>query len=401
VRLTRASGVLLHPTSLPSGTIGAEARRFVDWLARAGQSWWQVLPLGPPDAFGSPYQPRSAFAAWTRFLERPRARVTQAEVAAFREHHHYWADEWAQFAGPEALADQVRFEREWRELRAYAAGRAVRLLGDVPIYAGRESADLVSHPELFQREEVAGAPPDALGPQGQLWGNPLYDWYAMAHDGYRWWVERLRRMFELVDAARVDHFRGFVSYWAVPTGATTAAAGRWRRGPGRRLFEILLAELGDMPLIAENLGVITPAVEQLRRSLGLPGMHVLQFGFSGSASNPHRLENHEENAVVYTGTHDLDTALGWWRSLPREEQRKSGLDPDAPHWSLIAQALSSRARLAIVPLQDVLRLGSEARMNVPGRTGGNWSWRFAWRQLTPGLADRLRELTESRTRRPR
>jgi 4-alpha-glucanotransferase len=400
VELTRASGILLHPTSLPSGTIGADARRFVDWLARAGQSWWQMLPLGPPDEFDSPYQPQSAFAGWPRFLEHPRAPVSRAEVSDFRERHCYWADGWAAFAGRRALADQVRFQREWLELREYAAVRGVRLLGDIPIYAGRESADVAEHPELFSLEEVAGAPPDALGPDGQLWGNPLYDWKAMARDGYRWWAERLRRTFELVDAARIDHFRGFVAYWSVPARATTAAAGRWRRGPGRRLFDALRAGLGDAPLVAENLGHITPAVERLRRSLTLPGMHVLQFGFEGRSTNPHRLENHEENALVYTGTHDLDTALGWWRSLTVEERHATGLDPRDPAWSLVELAWGSRARLAIVPLQDVLGLGSEARMNTPGRTGGNWRWRFASRQLTPGLADRLRELSERNGRLP-
>jgi 4-alpha-glucanotransferase len=391
---SRASGILLHPTSLPDGHIGRDAHRFVDWLARAGQSWWQVLPIGPPDELGSPYQPRSAFAAWPGLLERPGARVSRSQVDSFRERHRYWAPDWARFAGDGALEDQVRFEREWDALRTHAAERGVRLLGDVPIYAGGESADLAAHPGLFRRHEISGAPPDALAREGQVWGNPLFDWRAVRRDGFRWWIERLRRVFELVDAARIDHFRGFVSYWAVPAGARTASTGRWRRGPGRALFDAVSAALGDLPLVAENLGHITPAVERLRRELGFPGMHVLQFGFSGSPRNPHRPENHEENAVVYTGTHDLDTALGWWRSLPRSTRRRTGLDEDEPHWSLIELALHSRARLAVVPLQDVLGLGSEARMNVPGRARGNWRWRFDRTQLTPGLADRLRALVE-------
>jgi 4-alpha-glucanotransferase len=311
-----------------------------------------------------------------------------------RERHRYWADGWERFAGEGALGDQVRFEREWNELRSYAAEQGVRVLGDVPIYAGRESADIASHPELFRRDEVAGAPPDALARAGQLWGNPIFDWQAMRRDGYRWWIERLRRTFELVDAARIDHFRGFVSYWAVPAGAATARGGRWRRGPGRRIFDAVFAELGELVLVAENLGHITAPVERLRTELRLPGMHVLQFGFSGGGRNPHQPENHEENAVVYTGTHDLDTALGWWHSLSGSEQRRTGLDPNEPHWSLMALALGSRARLAIVPLQDVLGLGSEARMNVPGRAPGNWRWRLDLRQLTPVLADRLRALVE-------
>jgi 4-alpha-glucanotransferase len=372
----------------------------VDWLARAGQSWWQVLPLGPPDEFGSPYQPRSAFAAWPGLLERRRARVSRAEIDAFRVRHRYWAEGWERFAGTAALADQVRFEREWGDVRVQAAERGIRVLGDVPIYAGRKSADLASHPELFRRDEIAGAPPDVLAAEGQLWGNPLFDWQALERDGYRWWIERLQRAFELVDAVRIDHFRGFVSYWAVPARARTARDGRWRRGPGRRLFDSVSAQLGELALVAENLGSITPAVERLRRSLGLPGMHVLQFGFTGGSANPHRAENHDEKGVVYTGTHDLDTALGWWRSLSPGEGHATGLDPGEPHWSLIRLALRSRCRLAIVPLQDVLGLGSEARMNVPGRTRGNWRWRFEWRDLTPGLADRLREQVEESGRLP-
>jgi 4-alpha-glucanotransferase len=400
VELPRASGILLHPTSLPSGRIGRDARRFVDWLARAGQSWWQVLPLGPPDKFGSPYQPRSSFAGQPGLLEEPRARVAQAEIDSFRERHCYWAESWERFAGAGALADQVRFEREWAALRTYAEERGVRLLGDVPIYAGRESADVASRPKLFRLGEVAGAPPDALAPEGQVWGNPLFDWQEVEREGYRWWIERLGRTFELVDAARIDHFRGFVSYWAVPAGAATARVGRWRRGPGRRLFDAVRTRLVDLPLVAENLGHITPAVERLRRSLGLPGMHVLQFGFAGAWRNPHRLENHEENGVVYTGTHDLDTTLGWWRSLSSSARDATGLDPAEPHWSLIALVLRSRARLAIVPLQDVLGLGSEGRMNVPGRAKGNWRWRFERDRLTPGLADRLRDLVEDSGRLP-
>jgi 4-alpha-glucanotransferase len=372
----------------------------VDWLVRAGQTWWQVLPLGPPDEVGSPYQPRSSFAAWAGLLDRPQARVSPTEVDSFCDRHRYWAEGWERFEGAGALADQVRFEREWSALRSYAAERGVHLLGDVPIYVGRASADLQSRPELFDPREVAGAPPDALATAGQLWGNPLFDWRAMRHDGYRWWIERLRRTFELVDGARIDHFRGFVSYWAVPAGAADARGGRWRRGPGRALFDAVFEELGHVPVVAENLGHITPPVERLRRALGLPGMHVLQFGLSGGTGNPHRLENHEQNGVVYTGTHDLDTALGWWRSLSEEQQRASGLDAEEPHWSLIDLTLRSRAKLAIVPLQDVLGLGSEARMNVPGRARGNWRWRFRWRQLAPALADRLRACAEKYERVP-
>ncbi len=396
--LPRSSGVLLHPTSLPGGRLGAEAYRFVDWLAAAGQSWWQVLPLGPPDGHGSPYNSTSAFASSPALLARPRERVTRDEARAFRELHRFWIDDWAGFAGPGAVEDQVRFEREWRELRGYAAARGVRLIGDVPIFVSRESVDVRAHPELFLRGLVAGAPPDALSASGQLWGSALYDWPALRARGYRWWIERFRRTFGLVDLARIDHFRGFVCYWAVPSGARTAARGRWRRGPGAAPFRAAERELGELRLIAEDLGVITEPVERLRDELGLPGMRVLQFAFGGGRRNPHRLENHVESAVVYTGTHDTDTALGWWRSLSPERRAATGLDPAEPHWSMIRLAYRSPARLAIVPAQDVLGLGSEARMNTPGRPEGNWGWRLRRGQLTAELAARLRREAEAARR---
>jgi 4-alpha-glucanotransferase len=270
----------------------------------------------------------------------------------------------------------------------------VRLVGDVPIYVGPGSCDHLAHPELFQTDAVAGAPPDAYSRNGQHWGNPLYDWGALRATGYRWWVERLRRTFELVDVARIDHFRGFVAYWAVPKGHRTARRGRWRRGPGRELFDAVRAELGSLPVIAENLGVITEPVERLRRELGLPGMVVMQWAFAGPRSNPHALANHEENSVVYTATHDTDTTAGWWGSLTRAERRATALPGKEPIWEVIEAAFGSRARLALVPLQDVLGLGSGARMNTPGRTGGNWRWRFKRGALTEELAARLRGVTE-------
>ena len=393
MQLSRSSGILLHPTSLSGGRLGDEAYRFVDWLEAAGQSWWQVLPLGPPDAAASPYRSHSAFAGWRGLLADPDAPVSAEELDRLAAREGAWLGDWARYAGAGALVDQARFEREWRSLREYAAARGVRLIGDVPIYVARESADYESQPELFQEGEVAGAPPDALGPDGQLWGNPLYDWGVHRRQGYRWWIARFRRTFELVDLARIDHFRGFVAYWAVPEHARTARGGRWRPGPGAELFRAARGALGDLPLIAENLGIITPAVERLRHELALPGMHVLQYAFEGGRSNPHRLANHEENGAVYTGTHDTDTARGWWESLGEDGRRATGLDTREPHWSLIELALSSRARLAIVPLQDVLGLGSEARMNRPGMAEGNWGWRFSPGALAPELAARLRAAT--------
>ena len=393
MRLKRAGGILLHPTSLPGGRLGEEAYRFVDWLAAAGQSWWQVLPLGPPDSDRSPYNAASAFAGSPELLARPRARVTRDDVEDFVARHEFWTGGWAAFAGHDALADQVRFDREWSALREYAASRNVRIFGDVPIYVARGSAEHVAHPELFTRGEVSGAPPDSLSATGQHWGNPLYDWKAHRATGYRWWIERFRRTFDLVDMARIDHFRGLVSYWAIPEGHKTAQRGRWRRGPGRDLFDAARQKLGDLSLVAEDLGVITPPVVQLRRELGLPGMVVLQWAFGRERGNPHAMVNHEERSVVYTSTHDTDTARGWFESLPRAERERTGLDRRDPSWSLIGLAHSSRAAIAIVPAQDVLGLRSESRMNTPGRASGNWRWRLRRGQLTDELAARLREST--------
>ena len=314
----RTSGVLLHPTSLPGGRLGDEAYRFVDWLHAAGQSWWQILPLGPPDEHGSPYRSASAFACWSGLLADPDAGVTEAEAEGFVARHPFWTGSWAAFAGEGALADQVRFEREWTALRAYARESKVSLLGDVPIYVAPGSADHLADPELFLDDAVAGVPPDEWSDTGQLWNNPLYDWHAMRTTGYRWWIERFRRTFELVDAARIDHFRGFVAFWAVPHGAETALEGVWRRGPGRELFDTVSAELGQLPLVAEDLGVITKAVDKLRDGLGLPGMSVLQFLLPGRAGSRRRAR---ELSVAYTGTHDNDTTRAWWELTERRRTR--------------------------------------------------------------------------------
>jgi 4-alpha-glucanotransferase len=400
---SRSSGIQLHPTSLPGGRLGAEAHAFVDWLADAGQSWWQVLPLGPPDRHRSPYKARSAFAAWPELLAEPSAAVSKAEELDFRERNSYWVEDWARLSSQDSIADQVRFDREWGELRRHARERGVRIMGDVPIYVAPGSVDQRAHAELFQDGAVAGVPPDAFTEKGQLWGNPLYDWPALRRRRYRWWTERLRRTFELFDLARIDHFRGFVAYWAVPASAKEALSGRWKRGPGRAVFDAAERELGSpLALVAEDLGVITPAVDRLRDSLGLPGMRVLQFAFDpDDPRGPHRPENHIENAVVYTGTHDHDTARGWYESL-REERRRlvdaefsaRGFDADEPWWGLIRLALASPARLAMVQAQDVLGLGSDARMNVPGRAGGSWRWKLDRGALTTELAKRLRAAGE-------
>jgi 4-alpha-glucanotransferase len=390
MRLPRSSGVLLHPTSLPGRRLDEEAYRFVDWLAAAGQTWWQVLPLGPPDEHGSPYKARSAFAGSPELLARPDAPVGEDESAAFRAREAFWIADWERHAGPGSVEAQVRFEREWQALRAHAAARGVRIFGDLPLYVAEGSADHAAHPEIFQRGVVAGVPPDDFSADGQLWGNPLYDWPALRRRGYEWWIERFRRTVALVHLARVDHFRGFVAYWAVPADARTARPGRWRRGPGAAPFRAAERELGPLPLVAEDLGVVTPPVVRLRDELGMPGMVIAQFAFEGDSRSPHRPENHPEHAVVYTGTHDHDTAAGWWRSLSERERSRTGLPGREPHWELVEVALASRARVAILPVQDLLGLGSEARMNTPGRAGGNWRWRLEPGVLTPELARRLR-----------
>jgi 4-alpha-glucanotransferase len=378
MKLQRSSGVVLHPTSLPDGTLGAGAYAFADWLAAAGQSWWQVLPLGPPDDVGSPYASSSAFAAWEGFLAEPAAPVSARERAAFRRANRFWIEDWADAGG--SIDDQVRFDREWSALRTYGAARGVRLIGDIPIYVAQGSVDHLAHPELFLTGLVAGAPPDKLGPLGQLWGNPLFDWKACKREGYRWWIERLRRTFALVDLTRIDHFRGFAAFWAIPEGARDARAGHWLPGPGAAVFRAAARELGPLPVIAEDLGVITPDVHALRDRLGFPGMVVLLWSYQRNADNPHRFENHREQQVIYTTTHDTDTLRGHFKRRPP--------------WRLIEKALSSRAALAMLPLQDVLELGSEARMNTPGRPYGNWTWRLEPGQLTAAHAERLRAATE-------
>jgi 4-alpha-glucanotransferase len=387
VKLRRSCGILLHPTSLPEGQLGESAYRFVDWLHAAGQSWWQVLPLNPPDTFRSPYASTSAFAAWPGLLADADAPVTGREASAFRRRHAYWIDDWEGFAGPGAIEDQVRFEREWAALRAYGRTRGVQLIGDVPIYVAAGSCDHVAKPDLFRRGVVAGAPPDDLAPDGQRWGNPLFDWEALAADGYRWWIERLRRVLSLVDMTRIDHFRGFAAYWTIPAEAESALDGGWTSGPGEAVFRAVQAELGELPVIAEDLGVITPDVEQLRDALEFPGMVVLLWAFQDPQDNPHRLENHREHAVVYTSTHDTTTLAGAF--------------PEREPWELLQLALSSRAALAVLPAQDVLGLGDEARMNRPGETDArNWTWRLADDQLTDELAARLRAEAERANRLP-
>ncbi len=376
--LTRSVGVNLHPTSLPGGRLGPEAYAFVDWLASAGARFWQVLPLNPPDAHGSPYSSASAFAGWPGLLAEPDATVDASERRRFEQVNAFWIGDWVDFAGGDALGDQVRVQREWSSLRAYALERGVRLVGDVPIYVAAGSCDHVSHPTIFLPDDfVAGAPPDPLNDQGQKWGNPLYDWPALAGQEYRWWVERLRRTLAFVDVFRIDHFRGFAAYWAVPATAGAARDGHWEPGPGAAVFHAAERALGALPVIVEDLGLITPDVDELRDSLGYPGMAVMLWAFDGPPDSPHRLENHRVRQVVYTSTHDTDTLAGRF--------------PERAPWEMLELALSSRAALAMIPAQDVLHLGNEARTNRPGELDAdNWSWRLEPGQLGTGEAERLR-----------
>jgi 4-alpha-glucanotransferase len=298
---------------------------------------------------------------------------------------------------------QFLFFRQWRALKDYANGRGVRLVGDAPIFVSSDSADVWANPELFHLDErrrpavVAGVPPDYFSVTGQLWGNPLYNWEALARTGYAWWVARLRAALELVNIVRLDHFRGFEAYWEVPAGHSTAERGRWLPGPRDALFEALRHQLGGLPLIAEDLGLITPEVEALRERLGLPGMRVLQFAFS-APDNRYLPHHYEPKTIVYTGTHDNDTTLGWFASLPEQEgrflRRYAPLVERDPAWEMIRLAWSSVADYASAPLQDVLSLGTAARMNLPGRAAGNWGWRFMQHQLSDAILDRLREITE-------
>jgi len=443
----RASGVLLHPTSLPgpggAGDLGAEARRFVDWLAAAGFRYWQMLPIGPVDSYGSPYQSASAFAGNARLLapeHGPRAAPNAADAADFEDfcaRQAHWLDDYALFrtlrahhpgtawtAWPEPLRrrepaalerarrrwrtthravqwTQYRFQRQWRALRDYAAARGVRLIGDLPLLVAHDSADVWSQPEFFQLDDrgeplvVAGVPPDYFSATGQWWGNPLYRWSALAADGYCWWRRRLARLLELFDLVRLDHFRGLEACWEIPAAAETAAEGRWVPGPGAALLDALAADHAQLPIIAEDLGVITPEVEALRDRYGLPGMKVLQFAFDSDDANPYLPHHHRRNCVVYTGTHDNDTTLGWFRALDEGRRRRVldylGASAEAMPWPLIDAALASIARLAVIPLQDLLAFGSERRMNTPGTTGGdNWRFRFAWDEVPAGLAAQLR-----------
>jgi 4-alpha-glucanotransferase len=493
----RQAGILLHPTSLPGkqgiGTLGKEAREFLDFACQAGIKLWQVCPLGPTGYGDSPYQCfsaiagnpllvdletlvrqgllktadlaplaklpqesvdfgpmitlkwaalRKAFGAFEKAIARtdPAARTLAARFEAFRRQESDWLGDFALFMALKAhfngvawcdwpadirdrhdhvvrmyrdkLAAEIRLQEfvqwqffiQWNELRAVARDRAIRIMGDMPIFVAYDSVDVWSRRSLFQLAgdgkptAVAGVPPDYFSPTGQLWGNPLYNWEAMEKEGWAWWIDIIRHKLRLFDYLRIDHFRGFAAYWAVPFGHPTAEHGQWIPAPGIKLFDAIMAAIGQAPIIAEDLGLITPDVKELIARFGFPGMKVLQFAFDSAEENDHVPHNYVPNSVVYTGTHDNDTILGWYGNARESDQKHTREylvlnGPDKTlHWEFIRAAFATVSNIAVVPLQDILGKGSEARMNRPGVLGGNWSWRYTRAELRPDLAARLKTL---------
>ena len=488
----RSSGILAHPTSFPGphgiGDLGDGAYRFVDWLQKAGQTFWQIMPLVPTGFGHSPYSSPSAFAgnpllisldrlaqdglldaghletefgfpadrvefehvehfkmerirwAFDRFDQAPTPDLSN-EFEAFRVAEASWLHDFARFMAikdahggiswldwepglaqrhPEALANadaqlererrfyefvQFLVRRQWSSVHAYAGERNIQIIGDIPIFVAHDSADMWANRDQFLLDDigrpavVAGVPPDYFSVDGQLWGNPHYDWNAMRKNDYAWWVSRFRNTLAVVDVVRIDHFRGFAAAWTAPAGALSSASGWWTKGPGRGVFDAAMNQLGDVPIVVEDLGLITSDVVELRRDLGYPGMAVLQFAFDDDPDNVYIPHNYHEPIIVYTGTHDNQTTIGWFEDLDAvgraRVQTYLGSNGDDIAWDLIRLALASTAEIAIAPLQDVLRLGDEARMNVPGKPHGNWSWRFDAGQLDSGLAEGLAKFTEA------
>lgn len=490
----RQAGILLHPTSLPGpeaiGTLGIEAYEFIEELQRAGQSLWQVCPLGPTGYGDSPYQCFSAYAGnpflidlrtlashglleetdLTPLLELPQDHVDFGAMIplkrsllakagkkfrtsppssgpygpgpyqAFLEKESLWLDTYCAFTTlkdlnggvawnqwkaqdrdfyPELVEKvrtehsekyaQVAFEQfafftQWEGVKKAANDRGIQVIGDMPIFIAFDSADCWADRNYFQIDDqgnptaVAGVPPDYFSPTGQLWGNPLYKWDALEADGFRWWIDILKNKLAMYDYIRIDHFRGFCAYWSVPFGDTTAENGQWIPAPAHKLFNAVKGELPQAPIIAENLGVITEDVDATMDHFGFPGMKVLQFGFDSAEENDHSPHNAVPNSLVYTGTHDNDTSRGWLATANQGDAQVAldylGATHDTFHWDMIRSAYASVGRFAIVPLQDVLGLGSEGRMNLPGRLGGNWHWRYGQGQLSDELIGRLARYTQ-------
>ncbi len=466
----RRSGILLHLTSLPSGTIGTDAYRFIDFLHECGVSIWQMLPLGPTHEDHSPYQCLSAYAVDKQFIckqtilaqdwasslninpdddaffhhayqafERYADRRQHNAFTAFCE-QQTWLTDYALFcqirekhenqawtAWPEALRDrddkalndfttqyhqalqqkkfeQFQFWQQWQALKHYADSKGVLLFGDMPIFVAHDSADVWLNRDLFLLDEqgrtthVAGVPPDYFSETGQRWGNPLYDWPIHQQQGFSWWTDRLSSQLTLFDLVRIDHFRGFEAYWQIPAECETAIEGQWVTGPGEALFDSLQNSFDQLPFVAEDLGVITAEVTALRERYGLPGMTILQFAFGGQSDNPYLPHRHQVDSVVYTGTHDNDTSLGWYQSaeehVKHHFKQYSGMSDKTMPWPLIRMAWQSVAQVAVVPMQDILALSSADRMNTPGTVDDNWQWRFDWPQLTNEARQQLTELNQ-------
>ena len=485
----RKGGVLLPVSSIPSkygiGTFSKQAYEFVDFLERAGQSFWQILPLGPTGYRDSPYQSFSTFAGnpyyidleelikkgWltkeecdacdfgsddgyvdyekiylSRFrilkIAYERSNIKEdKEFGEFKEDNAAWLEDYALYMAvknsfhgiswieweedirlrkPEAMkaykekfADEIEFYQfqqfvfavQWLALKAYANKKKISIIGDIPIYVAFDSADTWANPELFQLDEsctptgVAGCPPDSFSATGQLWGNPLYKWEYHKETGYEWWMQRISYCYRLYDVVRIDHFRGFDEYYFIPYGDTTAEFGHWEKGPGYDIFKVMKEKIGKKPVIAEDLGFLTPSVISLVKKTGYPGMKILQFAFDSREESDYLPHNYSNNSVVYTGTHDNDTTMGWYGSLNRQDKAfaKRYLNIKAKkeiYWEFIRAALSSVADTAIIPVQDYLGLGSEARVNMPSTLGNNWKWRLRDGQLDDSLAERIREITE-------
>ncbi|MEG2570403.1 MAG: 4-alpha-glucanotransferase [Clostridia bacterium] len=412
----RKAGVLMHITSLPGrfgiGTFGREAYDFIDFLYEAGQTAWQILPLNPLGDGFSPYQSPSVFKISPLMLDMDelvkkgyiKACELPPEISVARVDYEYVTREFSRVAALVAARarDCIQDElmSQWLRLRAYAGERGIEIIGDMPIYVAPGSDDVVRDASLFLVDEngyptdVAGCPPDAFCDAGQMWNNPLYNWDAMRADGFRWWIKRMHHAMQLFDRVRLDHFRGFEAYWAIPRDALSAREGRWVKGPGAQLFSAMRAELGDLPIIAEDLGYITPEVEQLRHAAMAPGMAVLQFAFDAPDS-PYLPCNIKHDCVVYTGTHDNNTTLGWAHDCPYEKTRGimdyiGAKDISDMPIQMIRAAYNSAAQLAVVPIQDFLGLSSDARMNTPSTPGGNWRFRVSEEMLTPALAEMMK-----------
>ena len=439
----RLSGVLLHPTSFPSGVLDKDANRWLDFMADAGLSVWQILPLGAPQENLSPYQCYSAFAMNPALLESSAYEKSNFEESDNTEYKSWlkeqknWISDYALFMSLKKYFDfapwyewpdeyrlrnqdtldsykreksecisaicwqQFCLYQRWGEIQQYAHQLNIMIFGDMPIFIAHDSADTWSSPELFLLNEdskpsvVAGVPPDYFSETGQRWGNPHYNWEQMRKNDFKWWMLRLKNHFELFDLVRIDHFRGLEAVWVIPESCETAIDGEWQKVPGEEMLQHLKQEMGDLAIVAEDLGIITPEVNELRKKYKLPGMSVLQFSFDSFSDNPHKPENITYDRIVYTGTHDNDTSLGWFNS--ENEETKNHImntlginDPEQIADKMIEVVMNSAGQLAIFPIQDLLNLGSEARMNIPGISENNWSWKFKWDQLTQTLANETR-----------